>query len=232
VPASSPRPHARPGSGRAVRRKMTRGRVPGPQRPERVLSGRRARHALGQLARRGGLSIAGEPSPGAARRGVCGACVPSACMRGECGPCVPGACMRGVCGPCVPDACVRGACSRSPCSRSACDALASAHSADLRQSAARAPRSRAARERRALLRPHDGCCAGARGRASPAERLGPRPCRWPLASPLHLCRCLRARPGLTTLQPQRRQSRRPEYSAQRATEAGAHVQPQRTRGPG
>jgi hypothetical protein len=34
---------------------------------------------------------------------------------------------------------------------------------------------------------------------------------------------------LTTPQSQRRRSRRPEYSAQRAMEAGAHLQPQRTR---
>ena len=259
--ASSPRPRARPGSGPAVRRKMTRGRVPGPKRPEHALSGRRARRALGQLARRGGLGIAGEPSSGAARRGVrgLGACSrsayvprpyvprpyvprPSAPRPYVPRPCVPrpsvprpsvrSACMRGVCR--------RGQCSRNPCRQSAstqspCDAQGAGQSAELRQSAVRASRSRAARELRPRLCPRDGCCAGAHGPPSPVERLESRPCRpcrWPLVSPLHPCRCLRARPGSTTRPSQRRQSRRPEYNVQRATDAGAHLQPRRTRRPG
>ena len=207
--ASSPRPRARPGSGPAGRRKMTRGRVPGPKRPERVLSGRRARRALGQPTWRGGLGIAGEPSSGAARRGVCGR---GACSRSAYVPSayVPSACMRGVCG--------RGPCSRkphsrNPHSRSPCDVRGAARSAELRQSAVRAPRPRAGRELRARVCPRDGWCAGAHGPPSPAERLESRPCRpyrWPLASPLHPCRCLRARPGSTTRPSQRRQSRRPE----------------------
>ena len=226
VLASSPRPRARPGSGRAARRKMTRGRVPGPKRPERVLSGRRARRAPGQLARRGGLGIAGEPSSGAARRGVCGR---GACSRSAYVPSayVPSACMRGVCR--------RGLCSRKPYSRSPRDVRGAARSAEFRQSAVRAPRPRAGRELRARVYPPNGCCAGAHGPPSPAERLESRPCRlcrWPLASPLHPCRCLRARPGSTTRPSQRRQSRHREYSAQRATDAGAQLQPRRTRRPG
>ena len=214
MPASSPRSRARPGSGRAVRRKKSPRRVPGPKRPERVLSGRRARRALGQLARRGGLGIAGEPSSGAARRGVrgLGACSRSAYVPRPCvpRPSVRSARLRGVCR--------RGQCSRNPCSQSACSqspcgVRGAARSAELRQSAVRAPRPRAGRELRARVCPRNGWCAGAHGPPSPAKRLEPRPCRpyrWPAASPLHPCRCLKARPGSTTRPSQRRQSRRPE----------------------
>jgi hypothetical protein len=213
---SWPLPHARPGSGRAVRRKMTRERAPEPKQPDRGLYGRRASHARRRLARRGGSGVTDEPSPGAARRGVCGACLRSAWSRSACGRNASrrSAWSRSACGRNA----LRKPWSRSAWLRSPCEARASAQGVDLRQSAARSPELHVVHEKRALQCPHDGCCAGARGRVSRAERLESPPFRWPLGLPLHRHRWLRPRPGSTTLPSQPRPTRRPEYSAQRATE--------------
>src|SRR6516225_7884769 len=203
APASSRLPHARPGSGRAVPRKMARRSAPGPKQPDRVLRGARASHARVRLAPCGRPAAAGGgTSPGAAWRAVCGAQPRGGRSR---------------------NAWWRNARSRNArwpnaWLRNACDAWSFAWAA-----AARARLARVVSEWRGLLRLHKGCCADARRRAYPAERRKSRPSQRAHRSRLHPCRCLRAPPGSTTLRLQRRQSRRPEYSAERATEAGAHA---------